>query len=87
VFILGRLALAACTATSRTFGMPERTVTIKRYDNLRLYNPAAGAYLSLEDIAAMVEDEEEFVVRDARTDEDVTRVVLHQIIRRQGVHG
>jgi polyhydroxyalkanoate synthesis regulator protein len=41
----------------------------------------------LEDIAAMVEDEEEFVVRNARTDEDVTRMVLHQIIRRQGVHG
>ncbi|MGD9846251.1 MAG: polyhydroxyalkanoate synthesis regulator DNA-binding domain-containing protein [Variibacter sp.] len=66
--------------------MPERTVTKKRYDNRRLYNSAAGAYLSFEDVAAMVENEEAFVLRDARANEE-TRAVLHRIIRRQGVHG
>jgi polyhydroxyalkanoate synthesis regulator protein len=68
-------------------GMPELPVTIKRYDNRRLYSPMAGAYLSLEDLAEMVREDEEFVVQDARTKEDVTGAVLRQIIRRQAVHG
>jgi polyhydroxyalkanoate synthesis repressor PhaR len=67
--------------------MPELPVTIKRYDNRRLYSPTAGAYLSLEDLAEMVREDEEFVVQDARTKEDVTGAVLRQIIRRQAVHG
>jgi polyhydroxyalkanoate synthesis repressor PhaR len=67
--------------------MPERPVTIKRYDNRRLYSPAAGAYLSLENLAAMAKNDEEFVVFDARTNEDVTSAALRQIILRQAIYG
>ena len=57
-----------------------RPVTIKRYANSRLYEPAAGRYLTLADLAQMVEDDEEFVVREAPTGEDITQSILRQII-------
>jgi polyhydroxyalkanoate synthesis repressor PhaR len=56
-------------------------VTIKRYPNQRLYNPGAGSYVSLEDLATMVENDEDFAVYDAKTGEDITRLVLRQIVR------
>jgi polyhydroxyalkanoate synthesis repressor PhaR len=54
-------------------------VTIKRYAD-RLYAPAAARYVSLEDLARMVENDQDFVVLDARSGEDVTRSVLKQFI-------
>ena len=58
----------------------EQPVTIKRYAKERLYNTVTASYLSLGDLAAMVEDEEDFVVTDAKTGEDITRAVLKEII-------
>jgi polyhydroxyalkanoate synthesis repressor PhaR len=60
-------------------------VTIKRYAD-RLYEPGSARYISLEDLALMVEDDEDFVVLDAKTGEDVTRLVLKQIISERA-HG
>ena len=62
-------------------------VLIKRYDNRRLYQPDAGRYLTLDDVAAMVEDDEPFTVREAATGEDITSSILHQIIRKRALHG
>jgi hypothetical protein len=62
-------------------------VVIKRYANRRLYLPAAGRYVTLDDIAGMVEDEEGFVVRDAQTGEDITPSILKQIIFERATHG
>jgi hypothetical protein len=62
-------------------------VTIKCYANRRLYNPAAGAYVTLEDLALMLEDDEDFVVSDAKTGADITRSVLKQIILKRAHHG
>lgn len=62
-------------------------VTIKRYGNERLYNPAKAAYATLEELADMVEDDEKFVVTEARTGEDITQLVLRQIISARGRHG
>src|SRR5690606_17206638 len=56
------------------------TVVIKKYANRRLYNTATSAYVTLEDLAAMVRDGVEFVVYDAKTNDDLTRQVLTQII-------
>ena len=53
----------------------------------RLYDPAAGRYVTLEDLADMVEDDEDFVVTDAETGEDITRSVLKQIIVERKRHG
>ena len=65
----------------------EEPITIKRYGNNRLYNPNVGSYVSLQDIADMVEDDDEFVVRDAKSGEDITTIVLKQIIAERVHHG
>jgi polyhydroxyalkanoate synthesis repressor PhaR len=58
-------------------------VEIKKYANRRLYNTGTSAYVTLEDLAAMVKNGEDFVVHDAKSGEDITRSVLTQIIFEQ----
>jgi polyhydroxyalkanoate synthesis repressor PhaR len=53
---------------------------IKRYPNRRLYNSDAGKYVNLADVAALVREGREIKVVDAKTGEDLTRVILTQII-------
>jgi len=60
--------------------MPERQVVIKKYENRRLYDTAASRYVNLEDVARMVRDGVELQVVDARSGEDLTRVILTQVI-------
>ncbi|HBC55135.1 MAG TPA: polyhydroxyalkanoate synthesis repressor PhaR, partial [Alphaproteobacteria bacterium] len=55
-------------------------VIIKKYANRRLYNTASSRYVTLEQLSEMVKSGEEFRVLDAKTDEDITRSVLTQII-------
>ena len=43
--------------------------------------------MTIEDLAGMVEDEEEFVVREAKTDEDITATILRAIILKRATHG
>jgi len=62
--------------------------TIKKYANRRLYNTASSAYVTLADLAKMVKNGEDFVVYDAKTNEDITRSVLTQIIfEQEGIEG
>ncbi len=65
----------------------DESITIKRYANRRLYNPGGGRYVTLEALGAMVEDEEDFVVYDAATGDDLTHSVLKQIIVERARHG
>ena len=58
-------------------------VVIKKYANRRLYNTETSTYVTLEDLAAMVKDGEDFLVYDAKTGDDITRSVLAQIIFEQ----
>ncbi|WP_296816022.1 polyhydroxyalkanoate synthesis repressor PhaR [Brevundimonas sp.] len=55
-------------------------VVIKKYANRRLYNTATSAYVTLDNLAAMVREGVDFVVYDAKSNEDITRSVLAQII-------
>lgn len=55
-------------------------VVIKKYANRRLYNTASSSYVTLEHLADMVKKGVDFVVYDAKTNEDITRQVLTQII-------
>jgi len=55
-------------------------VIIKKYPNRRLYDTASGRYVNLEDVASMIRQGADVQVVDARTGEDLTRVVLTQII-------
>ena len=63
-------------------------ITIKKYANRRLYNTASSAYVTLADLAKMVKGGEDFIVYDAKTNEDITRSVLTQIIfEQEGIEG
>jgi polyhydroxyalkanoate synthesis repressor PhaR len=61
----------------------QEPITIKKYANRRLYNTGTSTYVTLEDLAVMVKEGEEFVVYDAKTGDDITRSVLTQIIFEQ----
>ena len=53
---------------------------IKKYPNRRLYDTDTSTYITLSEVKQLVMDSEPFVVRDAKTGEDLTRQVLLQII-------
>ncbi|HYZ47684.1 MAG TPA: polyhydroxyalkanoate synthesis repressor PhaR [Sphingomonas sp.] len=63
------------------------TVIIKKYANRRLYNTESSSYITLDHLAAMVREGREFQVLDARSDEDITRGVLTQIIMEEEQRG
>ncbi len=58
-------------------------VIIKKYANRRLYNTETSTYVTLEDLAAMVRANRDFVVYDAKSGDDLTHTVLTQIIVEQ----
>jgi len=60
--------------------MPEPKVVIKNYENRRLYDTAASRYVNLDDVARMVREGVDVQVVDARSGEDLTRVILTQVI-------
>lgn len=55
-------------------------VLIKRYPNRRLYDTSARKYVNLRDVAALVRTGVDIRVVDARTGEDLTRLILTQVI-------
>ena len=62
-------------------------VVVKKYANRRLYNTRSSSYVTLEDLCQMVKEGVDFVVRDAKTGEDITRSVLTQIIVEEEAKG
>lgn len=60
---------------------------IKKYPNRRLYDTDASAYITLADVKRLVMSGESFVVRDAKTNEDLTRSILLQIILEEEAGG
>lgn len=58
-------------------------VVVKKYANRRLYNTETSTYVTLDDLAAMVRAERDFVVFDAKSGDDLTHTVLTQIIVEQ----
>ncbi len=58
----------------------EETIVIKKYANRRLYNTEKSSYVTLDHLAEMVREGQDFVVIDAKSGEDITRSVLTQII-------
>src|ERR1051326_3405200 len=79
-----RMSPARSSARSSLSGQPmAEPVTIKKYANRRLYNTGTSTYVTLEDLATMVKAGDDFLVEDAKTNEDITRQVLAQIIFEQ----
>ena len=60
---------------------------VKKYANRRLYDTEGSTYITLDDLANMVRDGRDLVVYDARTGDDITRVVLTQIIMEEETRG
>src|SRR5215469_9964020 len=54
--------------------------TIKKYPNRRLYDTVESRYITLADIRKLVIDRIDFVVIDKKTQEDITRAILLQVI-------
>jgi polyhydroxyalkanoate synthesis repressor PhaR len=65
-------------ATTKT--KANQPTVIKKYANRRLYDTGRSSYVTLSDLSEMVREGHEFVVKDAKTGEDITRSVLAQII-------
>jgi polyhydroxyalkanoate synthesis repressor PhaR len=61
--------------------------TIKKYANRRLYDTQRSSYITLDDLAVMVRNGQEFRVVDAKTDDDITHNVLTQIIMEEEQRG
>ena len=61
----------------------KQPTVIKKYANRRLYHTGTSTYVTLEDLAGMVRQGEDFVVYDAKSGDDITRSVLTQIIFEQ----
>ena len=57
-----------------------KPIIIRKYPNRRLYDTSSRRYVNLDDVAALVRQGADFQVVDAKTGEDLTRVVLTQII-------
>jgi len=55
-------------------------VVVRKYENRRLYDTSSSRYVNLPEIAQMIREGAEVQVVDARSGEDITRVILTQII-------
>ncbi len=71
---------AASDAKTETGKSGDARVVIKKYANRRLYNTASSSYVTLEHLSEMVKKGVDFVVYDAKTNDEITRSVLTQII-------
>jgi polyhydroxyalkanoate synthesis repressor PhaR len=61
--------------------------TLKKYPNRRLYDTHTSSYITLVDVKKMVLGAQPFIVRDAKTGEDLTRSILLQIILEEETGG
>lgn len=70
----------------KTDKSPDRVI-IKKYANRRLYNTSKSSYVTLDHLAQMVRDGQDFIVNDAKSGDDITRSVLAQIIFEEEAKG
>ena len=75
--------------TSKKASGPARPAqrVIKKYPNRRLYDTTTSTYITLADVKRLVMDAEPFVVRDAKSSDDLTRSILLQIILEEEAGG
>lgn len=60
---------------------------IKKYPNRRLYDTQTSSYITLTDVKQLVLDGDDFMVVDAKTNDDLTRSILLQIILEEEANG
>jgi polyhydroxyalkanoate synthesis repressor PhaR len=60
--------------------MAQKTVVIKKYENRRLYDTTNSRYVNLDEVAQLLQQGNDVQVVDASSGEDITRLILTQII-------
>jgi len=60
--------------------MQVKRVIIKKYENRRLYDTTNSRYVNLDEVAEMLREGADVQAVDATTGEDITRLMLTQII-------
>ena len=87
----GRAKRAAATPTAAQAGSGAAEEAgmrvLKKYPKRRLYDTATSSYTTLAQVKELVMQAEPFVVRDAKTGEDLTRSILLQIILEEEAGG
>ncbi len=73
------------TSISKKKNSDERV--IKKYPNRRLYDTQISRYITLHDVKQLVMEHKEFQVIDAKTNEDLTRCTLMQLIAEEETNG
>lgn len=58
----------------------ENVILIKKYPNRRLYNTILSCYITIQDVADLIKEGNRVEVQDLNTGEDITALVLTQII-------
>jgi polyhydroxyalkanoate synthesis repressor PhaR len=74
------MTAAGTSEKNRARGRESEIVPIKRYPNRRFYDRRVSKYVTLQDIEELVRQGHTIEVRDSKNDEDLTRVVLTQIL-------
>jgi polyhydroxyalkanoate synthesis repressor PhaR len=65
-----------------------RPTIIEKYANRRLYKTGTFTFVTLDELAAMVKRDKNFLVYDAKTGADLTQSVLAQIVfEQENSHG
>lgn len=75
----------AADAADNASAGPERV--IKKYPNRRLYDTQTSSYITLVEVRQLVIGQQPFVVRDAKSGDDLTRSILLQIILEEEAGG
>jgi polyhydroxyalkanoate synthesis repressor PhaR len=60
---------------------------LKKYPNRRIYDTSSSRFITIEDVRKMVLDYEPFKIVDSRTEEDLTRTTLLQVITEMESNG
>ena len=74
-------------STKKASGAKPAQRVIKKYPNRRLYDTETSTYITLAEVKQLVMEHHPFVVRDAKTNEDLTRSILLQIILEEEAGG
>ena len=88
------MGMTQCTNVIRS-GIPwstwgsvmSETRVIKKYPNRRLYDTVESRYITLADIRRLVVEKIDFTVIDKKSQQDITRAILLQVIAEQEDRG
>ncbi len=69
-----------CQESSKEYERVDKKILIKKDPNRRLYNTLTSGYITIKDVADLIKAGNRVEVHDAESGEDVTALVLTQII-------